>query len=308
MSEKYIRQNKNSYTIVKNSKTYARISNLDDAIFIRDLLINNDWDLTKTPQIIKKDDSYLVLTVHEDKIRFLGRYKQKPDGDTVNKLIKKHKRNPNDSKYGLNIVKVFDIFAIKKQIAGDDYIFGYYDNLQDAQFVRNVLMDNQWNVCIFKNLEFDEDTKTYKAVKVFDDKVYILDSFNTPNIDFKKVYGEFLSKIYKHKYGLASYPHLEPLVGHIDELESEFGIGANDENWSFDNVDENALNQIIFNLTPFQQSVFDAIEGKSTFEDIKKKLIRYRSKNFENKINKNLDELCDLNLIEKQDDYYIKIK
>ena len=45
MSEKYIRQNKTSYSIVKNSRTLAKITNLEDAIFIRDLLIDSNWDL-----------------------------------------------------------------------------------------------------------------------------------------------------------------------------------------------------------------------------------------------------------------------
>ena len=54
MSEKYIRKNKSSCTIVKSSKTYAKITSLDDAIFIRDFLVENNWDLSKTPQILKK--------------------------------------------------------------------------------------------------------------------------------------------------------------------------------------------------------------------------------------------------------------
>ena len=73
MSEKYIRQNKKSCTIVKSSKTYAKIADLDDAIFIRDFLIDNDWNLDKTPQILKKDDNYLVLTAYKDKIHVLSK-------------------------------------------------------------------------------------------------------------------------------------------------------------------------------------------------------------------------------------------
>ena len=308
MSEKYIRQNKNSCNIVKNSKTYAKMANLEDAIFIRDFLIDNDWDLSKTPQILQKEDNYLVLTVYEDKIHLLSKYKVKPGEDTIAKLIKKHKRNPNNSKYGLNIVKVFDVFVIKKQIAGDDYIFGYYDNLADAEFVRNFLMDNCWNVNKFKDIEFDEDTNTYKVVKVFDDKVYILDSFDDDKIDLDNVYEEFLAKISKNKHGLSHYPHLELLANHIEDLESQFNVKTKDENWNLENISEDPLNDIIFNLTPFEQSVYDAIGDKATFEDIKKALIRYKSKNFESKINKNLDELIELDLIKKQDEFYIKIK
>ena len=55
MGEKYLRENRNSFNIVKKSKIYAKITDLDDAIFIRDLLIQNDWDLNKIPQTIKNE-------------------------------------------------------------------------------------------------------------------------------------------------------------------------------------------------------------------------------------------------------------
>ena len=308
MSEKYIRQNKNSCIIVKNSKTYAKIADLDDAIFIRDFLVKNDWDLSKTPQLLKKDDNYLVLTVYEDKINLLAKYRKRPDNGTIDKLVKKHKRNPNNSRYGLNITKVFDTFIIKKQIAGDDYIFGYYDKLEDAEFARNILMDNMWNVDAFDQIEFDEETNTYKVVEVIDDKVYILDSFDNPDINLNEVHEEFLAKISKHKYGLSSYPHLDLLKNQIPRLEKEFDVRTKDETWNFEDLEEDPLNEIIFTLTPFQKSVYDAIDEKATFVEIKKSLIRYRSKNFEGKINKNLDELIDLKVIKKEGDSYTKIK
>lgn len=306
---KYIRENKTSYAIVKSSKTYAKIESLDDAVFIRDLLVNNDWDLNKTPQIIKKDDNYLVLTVYEDKIYLLAKYKKKPDEDTVNKLIKRHERNPNNSKYGLNITKVFDTYVIKKQIAGDDYIFGYYDDLGDAEFVRNFLMDNNWNVNEFEIINYCEDSNEYKVVKVIDDNVYVLDSFFSDNIDLKKCFEEFLAKISKHKYGLANYPHLDLLKDKIPQLEEELDVKVRDDYWDFSNADgENeALNQIIFTLTPFQKSIYDAIDGESSFEDIKKALIRYKSKNFEDKINKNLNQMIDMNIIKKEGNFYKKV-
>lgn len=308
MSEKYIRQNRNSCTIVKSSKTYAKMTNLEDAIFIRDLLIENDWDISGISKILEKDGRYMVLTVHEDKIHVLGKYMQRPDTDTVEDLVKKHRRNPNGSKYGLNITRVFETFIIKKQIAGDDYIFGYYDRLEDAEFVRNFLMDHNWNVNEFSQIEFDEETGTYRAVEVIDDMVYILGSFDDDDINISEVRQKFLADISKHKYGLASHPHLDPLKDRIGELELDFNIKTKDENWNFEDAGENPLNEIVFNLTPFQQSAYDAIDGEATFEEIRKKLIRYKSKNFDSKIEKNLNQLIDLGLIEKQDEFYIKIK
>ena len=297
MAEKYIRKNN---SIVKNSKTYAKLSNLDDAITIRDLLVGVDWNLDEIPQIIRQDDNYLVLAVIDEKIHLLSKYKSEPDRQTVENLTKKRIRNPNNSRYGLNISKVFDTYVIKKRIAGEDYIFGYYDSLEDAEFVRNFLLGNEWNVSKFRDIEFDDETDTYKVVKVIDDKVYVLDSFDTPQIDLNKSYEQFLSKISKHKYGLSNYPHLDFLTPRIAELEDELNVKAKDDYWSFENIsdDSSPLNDIIFKLTPFEKSVYDAIDGETSLDEIEHSLIRYKSKNFDKKILKNIDKLIGLNLIE----------
>ena len=302
MGEKYLRENVNSFNIVKKSKIYAKVTDFDDAIFIRDLLIRNDWDLNKMPQVIKRDDDFLVLANIDEKLHLLAKYKKQPTPLTVINLIKQYKRNPNNSKYGLNITRVFDTLVIKKQIAGDDYIFGYYDNFEDARFVRNFLLDNDWDVCKFNEIEFDDETHSYRVVSVIDDNVYILGNFNFKSrINLEDVYTDFLTKISKHKYGLARYPHLDLLKDKIPELEDRYHLKAKDEKWSFDNIDENEsiLNQVIFNLTPFQQTVLDSISSDTSIEDIEKSLIRYKSKNFTQKILKNIDELIELGLIEK---------
>lgn len=302
MNKKYIREKKNSYDIVKNHQIVAKFSDLDDAIFIRDLLIENDWDLDNFPQIILKDDNYLVLAIIEDKLRLIAKYRLKPDEKTVKKLINKYRRNPNNSKYGLNIMNYFGTFIIKKQIFGEEIIFGYYDNLKDAEFVRNFLLDNEWNVNKFSEIMFDDETDTYKVTMVIDDVVYVLDSFDSKeDIDLNNVHEEFLAKISKHKYGLATYHHLDLLTDKIDELEVKFGVETKDDYWTLKNLNDNssALNEIIFNMTPFQKIIYDVISSKTTLSEIEQALVRYKTKNFTQKIIKNLDELIDLGLVEK---------
>lgn len=310
MSEKYIRENKNSCSIVKGSKTYARISNLEDAVFLRDLLVENNWNLDKIPDIVIKGDDYLVMTVYEDKLCLLAKFRKKPSPQTVSGLVKKHKRNPNNSKYGLNIYNAFGVFYIQKTIAGDEYIFGYYDSLQDAEFVRNFLLDNMWDVSRFEEINYCEDTDDYKVVKVIDDKAYVLGSYDSEDIDLNRCCEEFLSRIYKHRYGMASYPHLDSLKDDIHRLKEEWGVKIKDDYWDFQDVkdDSQALNQIIFTLSPFEQSIYDSIGDGATFEEIKKSLIRYRSKNFEDKIKRNLDKLVENNLIVNDDGCYKKVK
>ena len=308
MAEKYIRNNKNSYNIVKSSKIYAKITDLEDAIFIRDLLIKTDWDLNQIPKSIRKDDSYLVLAVIDEKVHLLARSNVKLDDESIERLTKNKIRNPNNSRYGLNITKVFDTYVIKKQIAGDDYIFGYYDNLSDAQFVRNFLLDHNWNVNEFSEIELYDETGTYKVVSVIDDKVYVIDSYDSrEEVNLNDSYEKFLAQISKHKFGLADHPHLDLLKDRIPDLEMQFNVKTKDDVWSFEGA-SSPLDDIIFNLTPFQQSVYDAIGSNTSLDEIKKSLIRYRSKNFDKKILKNIDDLIEMNLIEKVDsEHYKKI-
>ncbi|WP_458456477.1 hypothetical protein [Methanobrevibacter sp.] len=308
MSRKYIRTNKNSYNIVKGSKIYARFDNLEDTIFIRDFLVENSWDLDNIPDFIKKDNTYFILAVIDKKLHLLAKSDRKPVPSQIERLTRNKIRNPNNSRYGLNITRVFDTYVIKKQIASDDYIFGYYDSLCDAQFVRNFLMDHSWNVSEFSEIEFDDETGTYKVVSVIDDRVYVIDSYDSKeDIDLNASYEKFLAKVSKHKFGLASHPHLDMLKGIIPDLERQFDVKTKDEVWFFEGA-SSPLNDIIFNLTPFQQSVYDAIGSDTSLDEIKKSLIRYKSGNFDKKILKNIDDLIELDLIEKvNENHYKKI-
>jgi|GEM_PF-1798174 hypothetical protein len=307
MSEKYIRENKNSCTIYKSSKNYGKFRNLDDAILARDILIENDWDIEMIPEIIKDDDDYIIAKVIEDKLHFLARYKTRPTEEQIQRHVKKFMRNPNNSKYGLNISRIFETFIIQKMIAGDDYIFGYYDNLEDAEFVRNFLMDHMWNVNELSQIEYDDEHDNYKIIEVIDDKAYVIDSYKTRDeINMTSSHEKFLNKISKHKLGLASHPYLDELTDSISELEERFNVKVSDDTWSLDNT-QDPLNDIIFTLTPWQKTVYDAVND-STIEEIEKSLSRYRSKNFTQKIEKNLNELIEMKLIRKNQDVYIKRK
>ncbi|WP_405273275.1 hypothetical protein [Methanobrevibacter sp.] len=311
MSEKYIRKNKNNFTVIKNSRTYGKYDSLDVAVFARGLLVSSDWQLDNIhDEIFEIDDGYIVFKVIDDKLFCLGQFSEKPTFDAISKLTRKKIRNPNNSKYGLNISRLFDNYIIKKQIAGDEYIFGVFDNLEDATFSRNFLLEHDWDVNAFGEIEFCDETDTYKIVEVFDDRIYILASYETlaeaeKNLENAK--SEFLNKIFKHKNGLANYPHLDILTDRIDELENDFQLKTQDDFWNIGDV-ENPLEDIIFNLTPWQKIIYDNAGDEFTFQQLKVKLKRYESKNFDKKIQRYLDELQELNLIEKlDDDVYRKV-
>ena len=165
-----------------------------------------------------------------------------------------------------------------------------------------------WDVSRFSQIEFDEDTDTYKVVEVINDKAYVLDTFKSEDeIDLNTSHERFITKISKHKYGLASHPELDELADKIPELESRFHVSSNDEVWSFEEG-QDPLNDIIFNLTPFQQIVYDSIEEESTFDEIAQSLSRFKSKNFKRKVQRNLDELIDRGMVSKEGDNFKKTK
>lgn len=306
MSEKYIRENKNSFVVSKGSRSYGKFEDIDDAIFVRDILIENDWN--PVDGIYETKGRYVAVATIDEKAHILGKFGEMPSQKTIDDLTKRKIRNPNNSKYGLNITRVFDTFIIKKQIAGQDHIFGYYDCLEDAEFVRNFLMDNMWNVNAFSQIQFDADTDTYRVVEVIDERAYVLDTFKSRDeIDLKRVHEEFLSKISKHKFGLASHPYLDELKDELPELEKRFNASPNDDVWSFEDT-QDPLNDIIFNLTPFQKAVYDSLDGEKTFDEIMQALARFKSKNFESKVQRNLDELIKKGLVCKDGVNFKKTK
>lgn len=298
MSEKYIRKNKTSYSIIKNSTNYGKYHTLEDAIIARNILTDENWQLNQINNLYHINDTYIVINVADEKLHIIAKYKKPPSEDKIQELIRKHSRNPNNSKYGLNITRIYDTYIIKKQIMGEEIIYGYYNNLKDAEFIRNHLMDNMWDTNSFSKVMHDEENDNYKITQKIDDKIYIIDTYTLKDeIDLEKSYLNFLDKIQKHAERLEIHLELDELTHKIPELEESFNVKPKNNN----------INEILFQLTPFQKAVYDNIDN-NTFEDIEKRLNRFRTKNFQNKIHKNLDDLIQMNLITKNGDYYMKMR
>ena len=72
MSEKYIRKNKNNFTVIKNSRTYGKYDSLDVAVFARDLLVSSDWQLDNIhDEIFEIDDGSQQLKIRFEHIKTL---------------------------------------------------------------------------------------------------------------------------------------------------------------------------------------------------------------------------------------------
>lgn len=301
MSEKYIRKNGKYFQVFK-SGNFGKFLKLEDAIEAKNLLSEHNWNLEEFPDYtFERDNAFFTFTVIDDKVHLLGPFDEKPSQKTIEISKKRMLRNPNGTRYGLNITRIFTEYVINKQIAGERYIFGVFDNPEDAAFARNFLLDNSWNVNAFGQIEFDDETDTYKIVEVIDEKIYVLGTYESEmqaqnNIEDAR--NEFLSKIRKHKYGLSNHPHLDALTDRLEDLKLRFGIENIDDVWSFEKADGDVLNQVIFNLTPWQKLVYDRINGETTFEELKRRLAGYVAKNLDEKLAKNIEELINSGLVE----------
>lgn len=314
MAEKYI-QKKSNYFYLNKSRNFGKFKHMDEAIYARDLLLKRNWDIDEIQDhIFELNSKYYYLKVIDDKIHIFGDFESVPDDKSIEKIIKNYLRNPNNTKYGLNISRIEDVFVIRKQIFGDEYIFGVFNNLKDAQFIRNFLLENQWDVNALSQVEYDDETDTYKIVEVIDDKAYVLGSFESQKIANENIDNarkEFIGSVYKHKYALSNLPHLNDLTDRIDELKTIFNVDYEDGVWSFDNAEkqEDALNKIIFNLTPWQKIIYDNMGDDPIFiDELMSKIKTYKSKNFKSKVEKYLKELIDLGIVEElQDKSYVKV-
>ena len=141
-----------------------------------------------------------------------------------------------------------------------------------------------------------EDALAYSA-KILKDQLSVFINFDEGSADIEKAKSKPQDKINENLF-----KNIEDLE--LPVLEDKFNIEVQDEVWSF-KESKDPLNDIIFNLTPFQQSVYDEVNN-SSFEDIKKSLIRFKSKNFDEKIQKNLEDLIKSDLIVKNGNYYAK--
>ena len=68
MSEKYIRQNRNSFSVVFKSHNYGTFKNLEHAILIRDYLYEHEWNTESIEDdFIKLNNRFIIIKVIDEK-------------------------------------------------------------------------------------------------------------------------------------------------------------------------------------------------------------------------------------------------
>lgn len=239
------------------------------------------------------------------------------DIDYLEPLYEESEKISDDSKYDSNIYKKYSGFIVVNSIDGKDHIFGYYDNIKHTYFVRDFLIKNDWDLTKFKCIEFDEVCLEYYIIKVIKNRVYVIDGFYTYNeayLNYTKSLKEFVIKIYLHKYGFEKNFYVHELMDVAEDLFLEVDELTNEDSWLIDRLPEIYEPKTIENseevdidlnlintLTLWQKKIFDVVNKFDdeifSFDELKRHLLKFKSKNFDNKIRKYLGELIDLKLI-----------
>lgn len=209
-----ITKNKNSYTIRKsiNGKTinFGRYSALEEAIKVRDALIEVNWneellaDELKNLKlknnknmgtyIYKINNKYRIEKSIKSKNKTFGHYKTFEEAIKVrdalievnweeNKLPFKIKRNRKWYQYGKHIKKVNDYYAVYRYINGKSETFGHFRTLEEAKKKRDEVIAKNWDLSLRiktkKNRYIYKTDNDYKIYKRIDGKVEYFGSYKT---------------------------------------------------------------------------------------------------------------------------------
>ncbi len=317
---------------------YGYYPSYDEAVFIRKLLKDNNWDMDYfiDNNIFQKDDEYVIIAKLDDKIRFLTTFDKYEDAlNQRNNVIedfeiKSHKRK---AKY---IYKVKNKYVIQKFHNGKMRVFGRYKAFTEAVNIKRLLIELNWDISkindsgnIFKiHKEYTvilEDSGQLHLLGIFHsynealknrDKL-LYDKISYLNSEFNH-YSKKNKNIRKTKrgYDVSKRINGELIVFGVYNTYEE-ALKARDQlienNWTIPEKPtekSDDLNSIIFNLTRWQKVVFDVIEnlGKKIFqleelEEFQSSFTRFTTPDkVSKKVKINVESLVNLGLLEKIDD------
>ena len=175
-----------SKTINGKSKTFGYYETMDEAIFAKELLMKYDWDLdevAKLGNVLEFGDEFLVVTIYDNKLKFLDKFKTRSGAEgNADKIIKEFMGNPYRGKYGIYIYKRDSYFDIKKLVNGKDVLFGIYKNLDDATFARDLLMQYNWSfedISDEGNVFYSQIHEKYIVTAIIKDKLVVVSRYDS---------------------------------------------------------------------------------------------------------------------------------
>ena len=198
-SERYIIFANNYYRVHKllngKQRNFGSFENIESACFLRDLLIENDWDESKIPKKYFSDHSnsrgkhgkhirfinnyYRVNKTINGKLKFFGSFKDKNNAIVLRDLLVENgwiesgipkeffsdHSGSNEGKYGKYIIFSNGFYRVNKQIDGKNKVFGSFENIDNARRLRYLLIKNDWDKSNIPREFLNDHTNSKKELK-----------------------------------------------------------------------------------------------------------------------------------------------
>lgn len=176
---KYISSQYGIYRVSKviDGKThyFGQYDDLDDAKYVRDLLIENDWNRKVIPPelYIKNIDKnhyirstprgYVVSKIIDGELKYFGTYSTKEEAlDVRNELIINNweieEYVEEEEEYDINVYVKNDVYYVKKEVNGEWEVFGTFNDSIEAINFRNICIRKNWDVEKVFNVPLEEDS------------------------------------------------------------------------------------------------------------------------------------------------------
>lgn len=145
-------------------RSFGYYKDLETAQRVRDLLVDNNWDMDVIPfsvyenypydknfYIRSSPDGYIVTKVIDGELKYFGTYSTRPEAIAArDKLVANnweiYEEMDEEEEYDINIYLKGDVFTVKKEFDGKFEIFGtFYDSIEAINF-RNLCIRQNWNV------------------------------------------------------------------------------------------------------------------------------------------------------------------
>lgn len=158
-------------------RSYGYFKDLETAQMVRDLLVENDWNMDVIPSFVYEDypfdknfyirssrEGYIVSKVIDGELKYFGTYQTKPEALAVrDKLLANNweiEEIDEEEEYDINIYVKGDVYIVKKEFAGKFEVFGtFYDPIEAINF-RNSCIRQNWNIERVFNVPLEKEYPT----------------------------------------------------------------------------------------------------------------------------------------------------
>ena len=339
----YIYWNDFSYNVYKSGgdvkKYLGGYKNYEDAVFVRNILEENDWNVENLNSIYydKISGTFKIILIENNMVRVLDSFDSYQEAKyNMDYTYYTHRNKAflkNDKSY---IWENNNLFSIYRNMNNKKTYYGSFRLIEDARAAMNILQNHNWNVNSinldriykigdyhwvfylpenylkvigkydsFKDSYLEENNKSLYCKDDFNKKEVNEDRFVYPRNDGGYV---IIKKIQGTQVSFGTYDSLIAARDARNEFENEGWNYYIDDDSIFGDEYDNSFEKLLHNLSRWQKILFDAIcdidKEVFSFDEVKNNsyVSRYNLKNLDKKLDKHLSELVDIKLIKKVDE------